>query len=42
MKRLKRLIRAAMFGDCDNCGHSFAYHMPMMGCIKMCGCLEFR
>lgn len=29
-----------MIGDCDRCGHSVAYHMPLLGCIK-CSCGEF-
>jgi hypothetical protein len=29
-----------MIGDCGYCGHSIAYHMPLMGCIK-CECDEF-
>jgi hypothetical protein len=29
-----------MIGDCDNCGHSAMYHVPLMGCIK-CDCDEF-
>ena len=29
-----------MFGDCDYCGHSAAYHMPFAGCMK-CSCDEF-
>ena len=29
-----------MFGDCDDCGHSFMYHLPLAGCIK-CNCGEF-
>lgn len=29
-----------MFGDCDNCGHSVMYHVPLAGCIK-CDCEEF-
>ncbi len=29
-----------MLGDCDNCGHSVAYHLPLAGCIK-CSCDEF-
>lgn len=28
------------FGDC-RCGHSVAYHLPLVGCMK-CGCDEFR
>jgi len=30
-----------MIGDCDNCSHSFAYHVPIMGCLK-CDCDEFK
>ena len=29
-----------MIGDCDWCGHSIAYHVPLVGCIK-CSCDEF-
>lgn len=29
-----------MFGDCDRCGHSVAYHAPLVGCLK-CDCEEF-
>lgn len=29
-----------MIGDCDNCGHSFAYHVPLSGCVK-CSCGEY-
>lgn len=29
-----------MIGDCDSCGHSVAYHVPLVGCIK-CDCDEF-
>lgn len=28
------------FGDC-RCGHSVAYHLPLVGCMK-CDCDEFR
>lgn len=30
-----------MLGDCEDCGHSAVYHVPLMGCIK-CGCDEFH
>ncbi len=30
-----------MFGDCSRCGHSVAYHMPFVGCVK-CDCSEFH
>lgn len=30
-----------MFGDCSYCGHSVAYHVPMVGCMK-CNCDEFH
>ncbi len=41
--RLRRLFLAklGMFGDCEDCGHSFAYHLPLAGCIK-CSCDEFH
>lgn len=29
-----------MIGDCDRCGHSGMYHVPLVGCIK-CDCDEF-
>ena len=29
-----------MFGDCSYCGHSVAYHLPLVGCTK-CDCDEF-
>ncbi len=29
-----------MIGDCDDCGHSIAYHMPIVGCVK-CSCDEY-
>lgn len=29
-----------MVGDCGRCGHSIAYHMPFVGCVK-CDCEEF-
>jgi hypothetical protein len=29
-----------MIGDCDQCGHSVVYHLPLAGCIK-CDCDEF-
>ena len=28
-------------GDCDECGHSILYHVPIFGCLK-CSCDEFR
>lgn len=30
-----------MTGDCDNCGHSIAYHVPILGCMK-CRCSEYK
>lgn len=30
-----------MIGDCDNCGHSAMYHVPLLGCVK-CSCGEFH
>jgi len=32
-----------MIGDCDRrgCGHSFAYHVPLVGCMK-CDCEEYK
>lgn len=30
-----------MFGDCSYCGHSVAYHLPLVGCTK-CNCDEFH
>jgi hypothetical protein len=30
-----------MFGDCDVCGHSAIYHVPLVGCCK-CDCEEFH
>jgi predicted nucleic-acid-binding Zn-ribbon protein len=30
-----------MVGDCDNCGHSVMYHLPIVGCQK-CDCEEFE
>jgi len=30
-----------VLGDCSYCGHSIAYHMPFMGCMK-CSCSEFH
>ena len=30
-----------MFGDCDECGHSAIYHVPIVGCMK-CDCGEFH
>lgn len=30
----------SMLGDCDNCGHSIMYHLPLAGCVK-CSCEEF-
>lgn len=30
-----------IFGDCDRCGHSIVYHVPLFGCGK-CSCEEFR
>lgn len=29
-----------MIGDCDRCGHSALYHVPLAGCMK-CDCDEF-
>lgn len=31
----------SMIGDCDRCGHSVMYHVPLIGCAK-CSCEEFR
>jgi predicted nucleic-acid-binding Zn-ribbon protein len=36
---MKRLWRW-MIGDCDNCGHSVMYHLPVVGCQK-CDCEEY-
>lgn len=33
-------MREAMTGDCDDCGHSIIYHVPLVGCMK-CDCDEF-
>ena len=48
MGRLRRFAHRALhviglhaFGDCSRCRHSFAYHMPLMGCIK-CNCEEYQ
>lgn len=30
-----------MVGDCDDCGHSIIYHLPVVGCTK-CDCEEFH
>lgn len=30
-----------MIGDCEDCGHSIAYHLPFVGCTK-CDCDEFH
>lgn len=30
-------------GDCDYCGHSIIYHVPLFGCSQWgCGCDEFH
>lgn len=34
-------MRLMMFGDCDTCGHSAMYHVPLAGCLK-CDCDEFH
>lgn len=41
--KLKRLFinKYTMFGDCDTCGHSALYHIPLAGCMK-CNCGEFH
>lgn len=41
--KLRKLFlkKYSMFGDCEECNHSFAYHMPLAGCIK-CDCSEFH
>ena len=31
-----------MIGDCSRCGHSIAYHLPLFGCLKDCGCGEYK
>lgn len=36
-----------MIGDCDNCGHSIVYHVPLVGCVKCSygdpySCKEFK
>jgi hypothetical protein len=40
MKTLGKLWKW-LIGDCDNCGHSVMYHLPLVGCQK-CGCDEFK
>jgi hypothetical protein len=35
-----RHLLTHMVGDCDDCGHSIAYHLPWVGCTK-CNCDEF-
>lgn len=30
----------SVIGDCDRCGHSVIYHLPLAGCMK-CDCDEF-
>ena len=40
MSKFSRWIASAMFGDCDRCGHSLIYHLPVVGCTK-CSCEEF-
>lgn len=42
--RLMRSSRSkwfSAFGDCDNCGHSLIYHLPLIGCTK-CSCDEYE
>lgn len=42
--RLRRLFRDRalhIIGDCDECGHSVIYHLPIVGCTK-CDCDEFH
>lgn len=34
-------ITVNMIGDCENCGHSIVYHIPLIGCHK-CDCDEFH
>ena len=36
---MKDIDRA--FGDCNNCGHSIMYHVPIAGCMK-CDCDEYH
>jgi predicted nucleic-acid-binding Zn-ribbon protein len=40
MKFVRWLPKYKMIGDCDECGHSAIYHIPLGGCIK-CGCEEY-
>jgi hypothetical protein len=37
---LRKFILWAL-GDCDNCGHSVMYHLPIAGCTK-CDCEEYE
>lgn len=43
MAKILHFLNHAAFGDCSRriCGHSFAYHIPLMGCIK-CDCTEYK
>lgn len=41
MNRIWKLFRVKAKGDCDECGHSILYHVPIFGCMK-CGCDEFH
>lgn len=42
--RLRRVFArkyAGMMGDCEECGHSIIYHIPIVGCTR-CSCDEFH